>query len=69
MSLAASSLSTLRRQLVDGEVSPRDIMEDVIARITSRDEEIGAFLSFDAEAALLAKALAEVKTGGPPAAA
>lgn len=59
MSLAASSLVTLRRQLVAGEISAREIVEDVIAQVTERDGEIGAFLSFDAEAALTAAGQAD----------
>ena len=52
MSLSASSLTTLRRQLTSGETSAREIVEDVIAQVSSRDTEVGAFLSFDPEAAL-----------------
>lgn len=52
MSLAASSLAVLRRQLTVGEISARDLTEEVIAQISSRDAEVGAFLSFDPEKAL-----------------
>ena len=52
VSLSASSLTTLRRQLISGETSAREIVEDVIAQVSSRDTEVGAFLSFDPEAAL-----------------
>jgi len=54
MSLASQSLVSLRRQLVAGEISSRDIVQDVIAQITTRDGGIGAFLSHNPEAALAA---------------
>ena len=52
MSLAASSLATLRHLLATGEISARDLVQDVIDQVTARDPEIGAFLSFDPETAL-----------------
>ncbi len=52
MSLAAQSLTALRRQLTAGEISARDIVEDSIAQISARDGDIGAFLSHDPESAL-----------------
>jgi len=54
MSLASSSLSSLRRQLVAGDITSRDIVEDVISQISARDGDIGAFLSCDPESALAA---------------
>ena len=68
MSLAASSLSSLRRQLTSGKISARDIVEDVIAQISSRDGDIGAFLSHNGEAALAAaeKADLSLPLGGLP---
>ncbi len=52
MSLASQSLTTLRSQLASGDISSRDIVEDTIAQITSRDGEIRAFISHDPETAL-----------------
>lgn len=52
MSLASSSLSALRQKLVTGEISSRDIVQDVIDQITTRDQDIGAFLTFDPDSAL-----------------
>jgi aspartyl-tRNA(Asn)/glutamyl-tRNA(Gln) amidotransferase subunit A len=68
MSLAASSLSSLRRQLVAGDITSRDIVEDVIAQVSSRDGDIGAFLSCDPESALAAaeKANLSLPLGGLP---
>ena len=54
MSLASSSLSSLRQKLITGEISSRDIVQDVIDQITERDQDIGAFLSFDPDSALAA---------------
>ena len=68
MSLAAQSLASLRRQLVAGEISSRDIVQDVIDQIASRDGDIGAFLSHNSEAALLAADQADLSLplGGLP---
>jgi|TARA_B110000914_G_scaffold125125_1_gene109221 aspartyl-tRNA(Asn)/glutamyl-tRNA(Gln) amidotransferase subunit A len=68
MSLAAASLSSLRRQLTSGEISSRDIVEDVIAQISSRDGDVGAFLSHHSEDALAAaeKADLSLPLGGLP---
>lgn len=68
MSLAASSLSSLRKQLTSGDITSRDIVEDVIARISDRDGEIGAFLSYNSEDALAAaeKADLDLPLGGIP---
>ena len=68
MSLAAQSLASLRRQLVAGEISSRDIVQDVIDQIASRDGEIGAFLSHNSEAALKAADQADLSLplGGIP---
>lgn len=52
MSLAASSLATLRRQLTAGEITPRDLVQDALDQITARDSDIGAFLSVDPDTAL-----------------
>lgn len=68
MSLAAQSLASLRRQLLAGEISSRDIVQDVIDQIASRDGEIGAFLSHNPEAALKAADQADLTLplGGLP---
>ena len=68
MSLAASSLSSLRKKLTAGEISARDIVEDVIAQVSNRDGDIGAFLSHDPEAALSAADQADLSLplGGLP---
>ncbi len=68
MSLAATSLSSLRRQLTAGEITARDIVEDVISQITTRDGDIGAFLSHNPEAALAAADQADLSLplGGLP---
>ncbi len=68
MSLAASSLSSLRRQLTSGKITARDIVEDVIAQVTTRDGQIGAFLTHNPESALAAaeKADLSLPLGGLP---
>ena len=52
MSLAISTIPQLRRRLVAGEISPRDIVQDVAKAIEGRNAELGAYLSFDLETAL-----------------
>ena len=68
MSLASQSLCSLKRQLQSGEISSRDIVEDVIDQIESRNQSIGAFLSFDAKSALEAAQHADLSLplGGLP---
>lgn len=68
MSLASQSLAILRRQLTSGEISSRDIVQDVIDQVSSRDGEIGAFLSFNGESALAAAEQADLSLplGGLP---
>lgn len=68
MSLASSSLTDLRRQLTSGDISSRDLLEDVANQITERDPEIGAFLSFDLESAVAAADGADLSLplGGVP---
>jgi len=68
MSLAASSLATLRRQLTAGDISSRDIVQEVIDQVSAKDSGIGAFLSFDPEAALVAADQADLSLplGGLP---
>ena len=52
MSLATSTIAQLRQRLTTGEITPRDIVQDVAKAIESRNGELGAYLSFDTEAAL-----------------
>ncbi|MDA7506402.1 Asp-tRNA(Asn)/Glu-tRNA(Gln) amidotransferase subunit GatA [Akkermansiaceae bacterium] len=68
MSLAAQTLSSLRRQLTAGDISSRDIVEDAIAQVAARDGEIGAFISHDPETALAEaeKADLSLPLGGLP---
>jgi len=68
MSLAASSLSSLRRQLTSGDITARDIVEDVISQVTTRDGDIGAFLSHNEESVLAAAESADLSLplGGLP---
>lgn len=68
MSLASQSLSALRKQLSSGEISSRDIVQDVINQVDARDGEIGAFLSLDPDSALAAADQADLSLplGGLP---
>ena len=68
MSLVSQSLTALRRQLVSGEITSRDIVEDAIREVETRDGAIGAFLSHDPEAALAEaeKADLSLPLGGLP---
>lgn len=50
--LAASSITTLRKGITAGEITPRDIVLDVARAIEARNAEIGAYLSWDVDAAL-----------------
>ncbi len=52
MSLATSTIAQLRQRLTAGEITPRDIVQDVVKAIEARNSELGAYLSFDTEAAL-----------------
>jgi aspartyl-tRNA(Asn)/glutamyl-tRNA(Gln) amidotransferase subunit A len=52
MSLATSTIAQLRQRLTAGEITPRDIVQDIAKAIESRNGELGAYLSFDTEAAL-----------------
>ncbi|MBK8040654.1 MAG: Asp-tRNA(Asn)/Glu-tRNA(Gln) amidotransferase subunit GatA [Verrucomicrobiaceae bacterium] len=52
MSLATSTIAQLRQRLTAGEITPRDIVQDVAKAIEARNSELGAYLSFDTEAAL-----------------
>lgn len=50
--LASSTIAALRKGITAGEITPRDIVLDVAKSIESRNTEIGAYLSWDVEAAL-----------------
>lgn len=50
--LASSTITSLRQQLVAGEIQPRDIVLDVAKAIETRNAELGAYLSWDVDAAL-----------------
>jgi aspartyl-tRNA(Asn)/glutamyl-tRNA(Gln) amidotransferase subunit A len=52
MSLATSTIAQLRQRLTAGEITPRDIVQDIAKAIESRNGELGAYLSFDTETAL-----------------
>lgn len=52
MSLATSTIAHLRQRLKAGEITPRDIVQDVAKAIEARNGELGAYLSYDTEAAL-----------------
>lgn len=52
MSLASSTIAGLRQRLTAGEITPRDIVLDVAKAIEDRNSELGAYLSYDTEAAL-----------------
>lgn len=53
MNLASESIASLRRMLVAGETSPREILESVATAISAQNEEIGGYLSSDFERALI----------------
>ena len=68
MSLSTSTLSALRKQLIAGEITAVDIVDDLAFAIEARDSEIGAFLSHDLVAAResAAKADLSLPLGGLP---
>ncbi|BDS06254.1 glutamyl-tRNA(Gln) amidotransferase subunit A [Oceaniferula spumae] len=51
MSLASQSISSLRRQLVSGDIQPGDILDDLASAIDSNNGTVGAYLSHDLETA------------------
>jgi aspartyl-tRNA(Asn)/glutamyl-tRNA(Gln) amidotransferase subunit A len=61
--LASSTITTLRQQLVAGDITPRDIVLDLAKAIESRNTSLGAYLSWDIEAALAEADKAD--TSGP----
>lgn len=50
--LAECTISSLRRRLAAGEITPRDIVLDLAKSVETRNAEIGAYLSWDVEVAL-----------------
>lgn len=61
--LSSSTITTLRQQLVAGEITPQDIVLDLAKEIESRNTTLGAYLSWDIDAALAEAAKAD--TSGP----
>ncbi len=51
--LASATICSLRRQLVAGDITPRDIVLDLASTIESGNPALGAYLSWDVEAALV----------------
>jgi aspartyl-tRNA(Asn)/glutamyl-tRNA(Gln) amidotransferase subunit A len=45
------SLLSLRAQLRDGSLTPTGLIDDLVEKIAARDSEVGAYLSYDIEAA------------------
>ncbi len=68
MSLFQHSITALRDLLSKGEISPTDIVDDLLSQAAQRDGAIGAFLTLDAERILAAAASADLSLplGGIP---
>lgn len=68
MSLAQQSVTALRALLVKGEIKPSEILDDLFAEISTREQEIGAFLSLDRDAIRQAADAADLSLplGGVP---
>ncbi|RCL33609.1 MAG: Asp-tRNA(Asn)/Glu-tRNA(Gln) amidotransferase subunit GatA [Verrucomicrobia bacterium] len=68
MNLASYSIATLRRMLLDGETTSREIVESVATAISSRDDIIGGYLSSDFERAVMEAEAADLSLplGGIP---
>jgi aspartyl-tRNA(Asn)/glutamyl-tRNA(Gln) amidotransferase subunit A len=66
--LPATNIAELQALLRRREISPREILESMRARIEKTDEQIGAYLSYDFDAALKAAENADVNLplGGIP---
>jgi aspartyl-tRNA(Asn)/glutamyl-tRNA(Gln) amidotransferase subunit A len=62
------SLLSLRAQLRDGSLTPTGLIDDLAAKIAARDSEVGAYLSYDVEAARAEAAAADLSLplGGIP---
>jgi aspartyl-tRNA(Asn)/glutamyl-tRNA(Gln) amidotransferase subunit A len=68
MSLAQETLASLRQRLASKEIQPRDIVQSLSDQIDASNAEIGAYLSWDVDAALAAADAADVTAplGGIP---
>ncbi|MEC9055799.1 MAG: amidase, partial [Verrucomicrobiota bacterium] len=68
MNLASNSIATLRRMLLAGETTPREIVESVATAISAENESIGGYLSSDFERALVDAEAADIEKplGGIP---
>ena len=68
MNLATNSIATLRRMLLAGETTPREIVESVATAISAENESIGGYLSSDFERALVDAEAANIEKplGGIP---
>ena len=68
MSLAQSSLTDLRKQLGAGTLQPVDLVDELASSIEARNSEVGAYLSYDIDAAREAAAQADTSLplGGIP---
>ncbi len=66
--LASATISSLRQRLTAGEISPRDIVLDLARAVEAGNTEIGAYLSWDVDAALAEADSADTKLplGGIP---
>jgi len=51
MSLHTQSISSLRKQLTQGDIQPSDILDSLAEAIASTQESVGAYLSHDLETA------------------
>jgi aspartyl-tRNA(Asn)/glutamyl-tRNA(Gln) amidotransferase subunit A len=68
MSLHTETISSLRRRLTAGEISPADILDDLAAAIETVNPRVGAYLSHDLAAAKAEAARADLTQalGGIP---
>jgi len=68
MSLAAETIASLRKKLLGGEITSKDIVSDVLAAIEKSNPALNAYLSVDGETALKEAANADAKLplGGIP---
>ena len=68
MSLSQQSITALRDLLSKGDISPTDIVDDLLSQASQRDGEIGAFLTLDADRIRDAAASADLSLplGGIP---
>ncbi|MDB6118926.1 MAG: gatA [Verrucomicrobiaceae bacterium] len=68
MSLATETIASLRSRLLSKEITATDIVTDLVKTIEARNPEIGAYLSYDVQAALDEAAKADISQplGGIP---